>query len=199
MLHICLVTFIPFISYTKVHLFISCIKVQLIHFVIHFHLIHFTNNSPSHSHSPYLVLFILHRILTSLCLSFFNQSRLWKLAVFSDKILIRNISYQGGGISWCLFSLQEIKLFQQQLKNTQTQISNFSCFVQLYWISLFCSKYFFWHCSQLASFILLMIRQVLEQQYSYYIHILHQSISCFEHLFYFSSEFSTSYLDFSVF
>ena len=41
-LHIYLVTFISFISYTKVHLFISCTKVQLIHFAIHLLLIYFT-------------------------------------------------------------------------------------------------------------------------------------------------------------
>ena len=87
MLHICFVTFISFISYTKVRLFISCTKVQL----IHFHLIHFTDHSPSHSHSPFLVLLILHRISPSLSLSFFNQSRLWKLGVSLDKILFRNI------------------------------------------------------------------------------------------------------------
>ena len=87
MLHICLVTFISFISYSKVHLFISCTKVQL----IHFHLIHFTDHSPSHSPSPYLVLLILHHISTSLSLSFFNQSCLWKLGVSLDKISIQNI------------------------------------------------------------------------------------------------------------
>ena len=38
---ICLVTFISFISYIKVH---------LIHFVIHFHLIHFVYHSPFLSH-----------------------------------------------------------------------------------------------------------------------------------------------------
>ena len=57
-------------------------KVQLIHFVIHFHLFHFTDHSPSHSHSPYLVLLIL-----------FNQSRLWKLGVSLDKMLISNIYF----------------------------------------------------------------------------------------------------------
>ena len=35
----------------------------------------------------------------------------------------------------------EIKLWQQQSKNTQKQISNFSCPVQFYWIPLACSKY----------------------------------------------------------
>ena len=44
-----------------------CTKVQL----IHFHLTHFTDHSPSHSHSPYLVLLMLHHISTLLCLSFF--------------------------------------------------------------------------------------------------------------------------------
>ena len=84
MLHICQVTFVSFISYTKVYLFISCTIVQL----IHFHLIHFLDHSPSHSNSPYLVL---HRISTSLSLSFFNQYCLWKLGVSLDKILFRNI------------------------------------------------------------------------------------------------------------
>ena len=82
-----LVTFISFISYTKVHLLISCAIVQL----IHFHHIYFSDHSQSHSHSPYLVLLILHRISTSVPLSFLNQSRLWKLGVSLDKILIRNI------------------------------------------------------------------------------------------------------------
>ena len=57
----------------------------------HFHLIHFTDHSPSHSHSAYVVLLILHRISTSFSLSFFSQSCLWKLGVSLDKILIRNI------------------------------------------------------------------------------------------------------------
>ena len=89
MLHICLVTFISFISNAKVHLLISCTIIQL----IHFHLIHFTDHSLSHSHSRYLVLLILHRISTSLSLSFFNQSRLWKLGVSLDKTLIQKIYY----------------------------------------------------------------------------------------------------------
>ena len=60
-----------------------CTKVQLIHF---------TNHSPSHSHSPYLVLLILHHISTFLCLSFFfNQSRLWKPGVSLDETLTQNI------------------------------------------------------------------------------------------------------------
>ena len=62
------ITYLP----SHFHLFISCTKVQLIHFIIHFHLIHFTDHSPSHSHSPYLVLLMLHCISTSPCLSFFE-------------------------------------------------------------------------------------------------------------------------------
>ena len=56
---------------TKVHLIILYTKVQLTHFVIHLYLIHFTNHNSSHSHSPYLVLLILHRISTSFSLSCF--------------------------------------------------------------------------------------------------------------------------------
>ena len=89
MLHICLVTFISFISFTKIHLFISYTRVQLIHFVIRFHLIHFTDDSPFHSHSPYLVLLILHCSLTSLFLSFFLTNP--HSGVSLDKILIGNI------------------------------------------------------------------------------------------------------------
>ena len=79
LLQICLVTFISFISFTKVHLFISCIKVQLIHFVIHFHLIHFTDHSPSHSHSPYLVLLMVNLIV---CFIFEPISSLETRSVF---------------------------------------------------------------------------------------------------------------------
>ena len=81
MLHICLVTFIWFISYTK---------VNLIHFVINFQFIHFIEHSPSYPHLPYLFILIRHRISTSLSFSFFKQSRLLKLGVFLDKVLIWN-------------------------------------------------------------------------------------------------------------
>ena len=90
--HICLVTFISFISYTNVNQLISCTKVQILHFVIHFHLIDFLHHSTSHSHSPYLVLLILHRISSSLSLSCSNQSRLWKLGVPIDNTSTRNIN-----------------------------------------------------------------------------------------------------------
>ena len=94
MLHICLVIFISFISYTTVHLSISYTKVQLIHSVIHFHLIHFTDHSPSHSHSQYLVsltMHRIHRIPNSLYLLLFSQSRLWKLGVSIDKKFLTEI------------------------------------------------------------------------------------------------------------
>ena len=107
MLYICLVTFIAFISFTKVHLFILCSKVQLIHFVIHFHIIHFTDNSPSYSHSSDLVLLILHFIsIQRHCVfHFFNQSRLRRLVVCSDKILIQNISCIIEAELWWYYSL----------------------------------------------------------------------------------------------
>ena len=68
----------------------SFYTVQIIHFVIHFHLIHFIDHGLPHSHSTYLVILILHRILALLSLSFFNQSRLWKLWVSLDKVFISN-------------------------------------------------------------------------------------------------------------
>ena len=71
MLYICLATFISFVSYTKVHL------------------IHFIDHSPFHSYLPYLVILKLH-YSTSFSLSFFNQSRVWKLGVSLDKVLIWN-------------------------------------------------------------------------------------------------------------
>ena len=40
----------------------------------------------------------------------------------------------------------EIKLPQQQSKNTPKQISNFSLYVQFYWIGPFCPKYFAQDC-----------------------------------------------------
>ena len=59
---------------------------------------------------------------------------------------IRKISNLGGHIAQCLLSLQELRLCQQQLKNTQKQIPNFSSPVQFYWIIPFCSKYFVRDC-----------------------------------------------------
>ena len=53
---------------------------------------------------------------------------------------IRKISNLGVGIAQWLFSLQEIKVWQYQSKNTQRKVSDFFWSVQFYWISLFCSK-----------------------------------------------------------
>ena len=91
MLNICLATFVSFISYMPEFLsFISYAIVQLIHFIINFHLIYFIDHSPSHSHSPYLVILTQYHISTSWSLSFFIQSILWKLGVSLDKVLIWN-------------------------------------------------------------------------------------------------------------
>ena len=76
LLHICLVTFISFISYTKVHL-------------MHFNFIYFIAHSPSHIYHiwlySYYILFQPHCLFL-----FFNQSLLWKLGVSLDKTLILN-------------------------------------------------------------------------------------------------------------
>ena len=50
-------------------------------------------------------------------------------------------------INTCPVSLQQIRLWQQQLKNRQKQISNFSFPIQFYWISLFYNEYFVRGCS----------------------------------------------------
>ena len=55
---------------------------------------------------------------------------------------IRKISKLGGRIGQCPASLQEIRLYQQQLKNTRKQIPNFFFPVQFDQIPLFCFKYF---------------------------------------------------------
>ena len=82
---------------------------HLIHFIYQSSSTHFMYQSPthsfchsfashlfydhrlSHSHSVYLVLLILHCISTTLSLSFFNQSCLWKLGVPLDETLIQII------------------------------------------------------------------------------------------------------------
>ena len=55
---------------------------------------------------------------------------------------IRKISSLGGHIAQCLVSLQELRLCQLQLKNTQKQVPNCSSPVQFYWIIPFSSRYF---------------------------------------------------------
>ena len=87
------------VTYTH---YTSLIEAIVTYLSSHFHLIHFTSQSsshsfpsihltyqiPSHSHLPYLVILIPHRISTSSSLSFFNLSRLWKLGVSLDKFSI---------------------------------------------------------------------------------------------------------------
>ena len=91
MLHICLVTFISFTSFTKVNLLIyapksnsfilSFISISFISKII-VHLIHIQHIR----FYSYCIIFQLH------CdFHFFNQSRLWKLGVSLNIILIRNI------------------------------------------------------------------------------------------------------------
>ena len=63
---------------------------NLSHSLRHSRLIHFIDHSPSHSHLLYLIILILHSYSTSLALSLFNQSCLWKLGVSLDKFLIWN-------------------------------------------------------------------------------------------------------------
>ena len=51
-----------------------------------------------------------------------------------------------GYIAQCLVSLEELRLCQQQLKNTQKHIPNFFFPVHFDWITPFCSKYFARDC-----------------------------------------------------
>ena len=60
---------------------------------------------------------------------------------------IRKISTLGGHMAQCLVSIQELRLYQQHLKNTQKHVPNFSFPVQFYWITPFCYKYFLRDCS----------------------------------------------------
>ena len=59
---------------------------------------------------------------------------------------IRKTSNLGGHIAQYLASLQEVRLCQQELKNTQKYKQNFSLSVQFDWITPFCSKYFVQDC-----------------------------------------------------
>ena len=43
-----------------------------------------------------------------------------------------------------------------------------------------------------------LMRRVLQQQWQYYFHLVYQSISSFEHLFHFSSDFSIYQVNFSL-
>ena len=92
--YFCLVTFISFISFTKVHLFISCTKSNSfissfisISFILQIIIqsISFTFPTFGFAHTA------LYFNLTVSFIFFFNQSRLRKLRVSLDKILIPNI------------------------------------------------------------------------------------------------------------
>ena len=65
---------------------------------------------------------------------------------------IRKISNLGGDIKLSPVSLQEVQIWQQQLKNTQKYISDFSSPIEFHWNSLFCSKYFVQDCLSKQSF-----------------------------------------------
>ena len=82
---------VTFISFTKVHLFISCTKFNS--FISPFISISFILQVTVHFIYIHHVWFCLHCIVFQPhCLfHFFNQSRLWKLEVSLDKILIRYI------------------------------------------------------------------------------------------------------------
>ena len=82
LLHICPVTFISFIAFTKVHLFIyvptsNSFILQIIVHLIHIHHIWFYSCC---------IVFQPHRVF-----HFLNQSHLWKPGVPLDKTLIWNI------------------------------------------------------------------------------------------------------------
>ena len=126
-LHICLVTFISFISNTK---------VQLIHFVIHFHLIHSIDHSLFHSHLPYVLILIWHGILASLSLLFFNQSHLWKVRVSLDKTLIWNCNIWGWIRMVLLLPCYFIRITawcQNHLLRLETMAKTFWVLCNCYW------------------------------------------------------------------
>ena len=89
MLHICLVTFISFTSFTKVNLLIYAPKSNS--FILSFISISFISKIIVHLiHIQHIWFYCI--IFQPHCdFHFFNQSCLWKLGVFLDKILIRNI------------------------------------------------------------------------------------------------------------
>ena len=91
MLHICLVTFISFISFTKVHLFIYAPKSSS--FISSFISISFISKIKVHLIHIHHIWFYLYCIIfrPHCDFHFFNQSCLYKLGVSLDKILIQNI------------------------------------------------------------------------------------------------------------
>ena len=69
-----------FMSFSSVHTSRIMFHFYFLHCTVH--LIHFIYHSPSRSHLLYLVVFILHGHSTSLSVSLFSQSRLWKLTTY---------------------------------------------------------------------------------------------------------------------
>ena len=90
-LHICLVTFISFISFTKVHLFIYAPKSNS--FISSFISISFISKIIVHLIHIHHIWFYLYCIIFQphCDFHFFNQSCLYKLGASLDKILIQNI------------------------------------------------------------------------------------------------------------
>ena len=68
------------ISFPSIHTSLIMFHFYFLQSLVH--LILFTYHSPSRSYLPYLVVFILHGHSTSLSVSLFSQSRLWKLTTY---------------------------------------------------------------------------------------------------------------------
>ena len=93
----------------------SSVHTSLFMFYFYFlqstvHLICFTYHSPSRSYLPYLIIFILHGHSTTLSVSLFSQSRLWKLTTYVrmslDKFLILDrYSLLEAELRWFYYSL----------------------------------------------------------------------------------------------
>ena len=87
-----------FISFPWVHTSLVMFHFYFLQSTVH--LIHFTCHSPFCLCLPYLVVFILHGHSTSLSVSLFSQSRLWKLTTY-EKLNF------GGFTTPCLFILNK--------------------------------------------------------------------------------------------
>ena len=76
-----------------------------------------------------------------------------KLRIFANQETLQNISNLSGNQCpvQCLTCLPEMKVWQQQSKNTQKYISKF-CLVKFYRMSLFCFKYFDRDCRLIESY-----------------------------------------------
>ena len=81
-----------------------------------------------------------------------------RLRILGNQTKISNL---GGHIAWCTVSFQEIRLSQQQSKNTQKQIPNFFFSVQFYWISPFFFQIFVRDC-KLPSMLYSIMQSILD-------------------------------------